>query len=520
MDALFETSPPRPLTGPGVHDGAAVLPRARADVHDVVGGADGLLVVLDHDDRVAQVAQTLEGPDEPLVVPLVQADGGLVQHVEDADETAPDLAGQPDPLRLAARKGAGRPGQRQVVEPDVEQELHPLPNLFEHPVGDHVLAIGQLERPHRLHGGLDGEAAELVDVPAADGHGQRLGLETGPPAVRAGHLAHVLLDLLAGPVGLGLAVAPLQPRHDPLEVGVVGAGAVEPVLVGDPDGPVARAVEDQLLVLGLELLPRGLEGEPAELGHARLQSGEVLAPRPRPRCQRALGQGQRVVGHDELGVHLEPGAETRATGAGPVGRVEGEVARRRLLEADAAMGAGQVLGERDGLVLVARRAVAPAGVAGGTPRAVHHQHFGRASGELQGRLDGLGQALADVVAADEAVDHHFDRVHLVAGEVDLGPVGQLEGDPVDPDPGEALLGQVVEQGAVLPLASPHHGRHHLETGAVGQLEHPVHDLLGGLARHGPSARRAVGMADAGVEQAEVVVDLSDRAHRRTRVARG
>ena len=151
---------------------------------------------------------------------------------------------------------------------------------------------------------------------------------------------------------------------------------------------------------------------------------------------------------------------------------------------------------------------------------VHDQHFGRASRELQGRLDGLGQALADVVAADEAVDDHLDRVHLVAGEVDLGPVGQLERDPVDPDPGEALLGQVVEQGAVLPLAPPHHRRHHLETGAVGQLEDPVHDLLRGLARHRPSARRAVGMADAGVEQAQVVVDLRDRAHRRTRVARG
>ncbi len=37
------------------HDLSALLPRARADVHQVIGGADGGLVVLDHDEGVAQV---------------------------------------------------------------------------------------------------------------------------------------------------------------------------------------------------------------------------------------------------------------------------------------------------------------------------------------------------------------------------------------------------------------------------------------------------------------------------------
>ena len=43
---------------------AAVLAGAGPDVDDVVGGADGLLVVLDHDDRVAQVAQAQQGRDQ------------------------------------------------------------------------------------------------------------------------------------------------------------------------------------------------------------------------------------------------------------------------------------------------------------------------------------------------------------------------------------------------------------------------------------------------------------------------
>ena len=203
--------------GAGVDDGAAVLPRPRADVDHVVGRADGLLVVLHHDDRVAQVAQPLQRADQPLVVALVQADGGLVEHVEHTHQPAADLAGQADALRLAAGQRAGRAGQREVVEPHVEQELHALADFLEDPVGDHVLAVAELERPHGLDGVGDGEAAQLVDVATAHGDGQRLGLEPRAVARGAVDLAHVLLDLLAGPVRLGLAVAALQPGDDALE---------------------------------------------------------------------------------------------------------------------------------------------------------------------------------------------------------------------------------------------------------------------------------------------------------------
>ena len=99
-----------------VHDVAAVLAGARADVDDPVGGADGVLVVLDHDQRVAQVLQPDQRLDQPVVVPLVQADGRLVQHVEHADQAGADLGGQPDALRLAAGEGAGAAVQRQVVQ--------------------------------------------------------------------------------------------------------------------------------------------------------------------------------------------------------------------------------------------------------------------------------------------------------------------------------------------------------------------------------------------------------------------
>ena len=89
---------------------ATVLPRAGTDVDDVVGDPDRLLVVLDDEHGVAEVAQADHRVDEPLVVPLVQPDRRLVEHVEHADQTAADLAREPDALRLAAGERARRSG--------------------------------------------------------------------------------------------------------------------------------------------------------------------------------------------------------------------------------------------------------------------------------------------------------------------------------------------------------------------------------------------------------------------------
>ncbi len=82
-------------------DIAAVDAGAGAEVHDVVRGAQGLLVVLDDDQGVADVAQVDEGVDKFLVVPLVQADRGLVEDVEDPDEGRSDLRREAYALGLA-----------------------------------------------------------------------------------------------------------------------------------------------------------------------------------------------------------------------------------------------------------------------------------------------------------------------------------------------------------------------------------------------------------------------------------
>jgi hypothetical protein len=76
-------------------DVAAVDAGRRAHVDQVVGGADRVLIVLHHQHGVAEVAQPPQRAQQPLVVALVQADRGFIQHIQHA--------GQPEPIWLARR---------------------------------------------------------------------------------------------------------------------------------------------------------------------------------------------------------------------------------------------------------------------------------------------------------------------------------------------------------------------------------------------------------------------------------
>src|SRR5215203_740434 len=82
-------------------------------------------------------------------------------------------------------------------------------------------------------------------------------------------------------------------------------------------------------------------------------------------------------------------------------------------------------------------------------------------------------------------------------------------------------GQLPEDLDVLPLAAPHHGSEHLESGTLRQPQQSIHDLLGRLPADRFATYGAVRAACPRVEQAEEVIDLRDGAHRRARVtARG
>ncbi len=85
---------------------------------------------------------------------------------------------------------------------------------------------------------------------------------------------------------------------------------------------------------------------------------------------------------------------------------------------------------------------------------------------------------------------------------------------------KALLVNLIKEIFKLALATSHDGRHDGNALSNAELQDSLDDLLCGLASNRAAAIRAVRGADRGVEQAEVVVDLSDGADGGTGTAAG
>ena len=216
------------------NDLTAVLSGSRADVDDVVGDPDGLLVVLDHDEGVAEIPQPHQRLDEPPVVSLVEPDRRLVEDVEHAHQTRPDLRGQPDALRFPAGQRGRRAHQREVLETDVDEELKPGADLLDDEIGDLRVPIAQFEPFEEL----DGRDAATCSRPRRC---------SCPPTVTARETGlslpattHVAVDL-AHVLGVAVPAPPRCPHpcsgdasHGtaPSYAGLVAAFAPETVLVG------------------------------------------------------------------------------------------------------------------------------------------------------------------------------------------------------------------------------------------------------------------------------------------------
>ncbi len=97
--------------GPVGDDAPAAAAAGGAEIDEVVGGADGVRVVLDHEHGAPHVRELAQVGEEAPRVARVQADGGLVEHVERAGEPAAELRREPQPLHLRRRRAWPRAGR-------------------------------------------------------------------------------------------------------------------------------------------------------------------------------------------------------------------------------------------------------------------------------------------------------------------------------------------------------------------------------------------------------------------------
>ncbi len=147
---------------------------------------------------------------------------------------------------------------------------------------------------------------------------------------------------------------------------------------------------------------------------------------------------------------------------------------------------------------------------------VGDDEFEHAAGLVQRGLDGVGDARARLWGDLHAVDDHVDGVVVVLVEF-----GRLEREvellAVDLDAGVALGDEVRKQVFELAFLVADDRRDDLRAGALGEFENLVDHVLCGLLADLLARDGVVLGANAGVQEAEVVVEFGDGPDGRPRV---
>src|SRR6185295_1423802 len=440
-------------------DLSAVLTSPRTHVDDVICRQDRVGVVFDDDHAVAQIAQVLQGRQQPVVVALVQSDRRLVEHVHDAGQSRAYLRGEPDALRLAAGQRLGRAIERQVIEPDVVQELQPADDFLDNLVGDRLPLSFELQRLEKLAGFLQRTVADLVDRTLVAGWADldvpRLAPQPRAFALGTGLRIQIFGELLADHDRIGFAITALEVRNDALECVLARHRLAAIGQILERDFFLVAAVQDHLLDALRQLVERLVQIESIMLAKA-LQHLEVELVAAVPTLDRTRGERKLRKRDDPFGIEEADRAEAIAARAGAHRIVEREKARLELFQRIVADRAGEL----------GRIQMLDAGV---------HLDRDRAPIPVAQRgLERFGDSLLKILTHAQPVDDDFDRV--------LGVLGQLRDAvdlvylAVDAHADEALGAELDEQLDLLALAVDHRRREDHQPGFLRQGQHRVDHL--------------------------------------------
>ena len=314
-------------------------------------------------------------------------------------------------------------------------------------------------------------------------------------ACRTRGLRHIVLVALTHLLRVRLAVAACERGQNPLVGDVVLLFLAKHIRVLKGD-LLVRTVEQRLLHLLVHAVPLRML--------VVVMRAQQCRNRTHPVRVRIFGQGRKNtvrhaecrVGYNKLLIELLVTAEPRTDGTRAERAVEREHARCNLGERDTAVHAGKILAEHEQF-------------------SVHHLHVNHTAARTQCRLERIRQAALHPCTHDKTVDDNLDRVLLLLLKGDfLAEIAQF---PVDADAHIAVAANLVEDLAVLTLLPAHELRHDKQFRPLGLRQDRIHHLIDALLRDGFAAARTVRASRARVKQAQIVIDLRHRAHRRARI---
>ena len=94
----------------------------------------------------------------------MQTDARFIEDIKDSSQAGPDLSGEPDSLRFAATEGAALAIEREIAQPDLEQELQTRFNFTHHFRRDLLLLGRERDLGNKLRRRFDRQLGELMDV--------------------------------------------------------------------------------------------------------------------------------------------------------------------------------------------------------------------------------------------------------------------------------------------------------------------------------------------------------------------
>ncbi len=174
------------------HHAPAAAARARAEVEHVRRAAYGVLVVLDHHQRIALGLQFLQRVEQHAVVARVQADGRLVEDVAHAAQVRAELRREADALRLAAGERGRGALEGEIAEADFVKETQARFQFGDEVARDLGFAPAGFEFAEECAQLRHRQRDQLGDRAPAVAHRERFRVE---PAARAGGAGHIALLL-------------------------------------------------------------------------------------------------------------------------------------------------------------------------------------------------------------------------------------------------------------------------------------------------------------------------------------
>jgi hypothetical protein len=229
------------------YDPSAVRAGTGTEIHHVIGLADRILVMLDDDDGIAEIAQIDQRVEQPLVVALMQPDGGLVQNVHDAHQARADLARETDTLGLAARQRVGAAIECEVAQAHIREEAQPVADLLDDLDRDFAAPAGKLQRVEELDRFRDRERRDLGQAGVRDEDVACGPVEPGASTVGARTRRAVFREFLAHGGRFRLPIAALEILDDAFEGVFALERAALAIQVLEFDLLIVASEEDEIL---------------------------------------------------------------------------------------------------------------------------------------------------------------------------------------------------------------------------------------------------------------------------------